>query len=43
MLFSPKSIFLLQVRVVKERSTEDIFAMKIMKKANILQQADVRI
>lgn len=30
-----------QVCVVRERSTGDVYAMKIMKKAHILQQADV--
>ena len=32
-----------QVRVVRERSTGDVFALKVMKKAHILQQADVSL
>lgn len=37
------SIFALQVVLSKEKSTGDVFATKIMKKAHILQQPDVRI
>jgi len=33
----------LQVVVCHEMSTGDVFAMKIMKKAHILQQSDVRV
>ena len=32
-----------QVVLSKEKSTGDVFATKIMKKAHILQQPDVRI
>lgn len=32
----------LQVQVVHEKSTGDVYAMKVMKKSHILQQADVR-
>ena len=32
---------MLQVMVCHEKSTGDVFAMKIMKKAHILQQPDV--
>ena len=28
--------------MVRERSTGEVFAMKVLKKAHILQQADVR-
>lgn len=31
----------LQVQVVHEKSTGDVYAMKVMNKAHILQQADV--
>ena len=30
-----------QVQVVHEKSTGDVYAMKVMKKSHILQQADV--
>ena len=29
--------------MVEERTTKEVYAMKIMKKAHILQQADVRM
>ena len=32
---------LIQVHVVREKSTGDTYAMKIMQKSHILQQADV--
>lgn len=32
-----------QVQVVTEKSTGDVFAMKVMRKAHILQQADVSV
>lgn len=34
---------MVQVVLSKEKSTGDVFATKIMKKAHILQQPDVRI
>ena len=33
----------IQVQVVTEKSTGDVFAMKVMRKAHILQQADVGV
>ena len=36
-------LYHLQVQVVQEKSTKEVYAMKIMKKAHILQQADVSI
>ena len=35
--------YVLQVQVVQEKSTKEVYAMKIMKKAHILQQADVSL
>ncbi len=32
-----------QVQVVREKSTGEVYAMKVMKKAHILQQTDVSI
>lgn len=34
-------IMCFQVQVVHEKSTGEVYAMKVMKKAHILQQADV--
>lgn len=34
-------VSLIQVQVVREKSTGEVYAMKIMKKAHILQQPDV--
>lgn len=34
-------IVMLQVMLCYEKSTRDVFAMKVMKKAHILQQPDV--
>ena len=36
-------VYITQVQVVSEKSTGDVFAMKVMRKAHILQQADVRV
>ena len=36
-------ILLSQVRVVEEKTTKEIYAMKVMKKNHILQQADVSL
>ena len=36
-------LLLSQVRVVEEKTTKEIYAMKVMKKNHILQQADVSV
>ena len=36
-------LLLSQVRVVEEKTTKEIYAMKVMKKNHILQQADVSL
>ena len=40
-MFIILSVCVVQVQVVHEKSTGDVYAMKVMKKSHILQQADV--